>query len=113
LDKNKGIFSIKIPKTNVPSGNYILRTELLALHQGNWAGGAQFYISCLDIKVTGGSGKFPTDKGVEFPGAYTPDTPGILFDVYSGKDGMNTVEIGKTYPKIFGPPTNKKFLSQK
>ena len=44
--------------------------------------GAQFYPSCIQIEVTGSGSAFPTSF-VSFPGAYTPDTPGIVFDIYT------------------------------
>lgn len=47
-------------------GEYLLRIEQIGLHSASAKGGAQFYISCAQIKVTGsGSGQFsPT---VRFP----------------------------------------------
>lgn len=49
-------------------------------------GGAQFYIACAQVSVTGGSGsKSPSDL-VSFPGAYSPDDPGLLVDIYDAGD---------------------------
>lgn len=45
------------------------------------AGGAQFYISCYQLRVTGGGSANPS--GVSFPGAYSPTDPGILFNLYN------------------------------
>ncbi|KAK8056601.1 hypothetical protein PG993_001828 [Apiospora rasikravindrae] len=44
-------------------------------------GGAQFYIGCAQLHVTGGTGTV-TPSGVSFPGAYKATDPGILFQLY-------------------------------
>lgn len=77
---NRGKHAAKIP--NVAPGRYLLRAEIIALHQGNRQGGAQFYMECVQVEVAGGSGA-PLPPGVSFPGAYKADDPGVLFDVYN------------------------------
>ncbi|KAJ3575871.1 hypothetical protein NP233_g815 [Leucocoprinus birnbaumii] len=74
-------FTFTIPK-NVPSGQYLIRGEQIALHVASSVGGAQFYIGCAQVNViNGGSGKpSPT---VSFPGAYSATDPGILINIYS------------------------------
>jgi hypothetical protein len=69
-----------LPKS-LPSGEYLLRVEHIALHSAGSTGGAQFYISCAQIKVeNGGSGNpGPT---VAFPGAYKASDPGVLINIY-------------------------------
>jgi cellulase len=62
-------------------GDYILRPEILALHEGNKQGGAQFYMECVHVKV-GGSGTLALPAGVSFPGAYKATDPGVLFNIY-------------------------------
>ena len=54
---------------------YLVRIEHIALHQAMNQGGAQFYISCAQINVTGGSGS-KTPATVSFPGAYSGTDPG-------------------------------------
>jgi cellulase len=34
---------------DTPSGDYLLRAEVIALHTASQAGGAQFYASCYQI----------------------------------------------------------------
>lgn len=46
--------------------------------------GIQIYPSCVQVEVTGEGDAFPTEF-VSFPGAYTPTTPGIVYDLYSGR----------------------------
>lgn len=45
-------------------------------------GGAQFYIACGQVKVTGGGGTIPRPT-VKIPGVYTGNEPGILINIYS------------------------------
>jgi hypothetical protein len=79
--ENINQFTFTIPK-NVPSGQYLVRGEQIALHVASTQGGAQFYIGCGQINVVnGGSGK-PTDL-VSFPGAYKATDPGILLNIYA------------------------------
>ncbi|KAG9054944.1 hypothetical protein FS842_003721 [Serendipita sp. 407] len=72
--------SIKIP-SSLPSGEYLLRVEHIALHGAGSVGGSQHYISCAQLKVTGGGNGNPSPL-VSFPGAYSPQDPGILINIY-------------------------------
>ena len=64
----------------IADGEYLLRVEHLALHTAQQEGGAQFYLSCAQISVTGGGSSNPA--GVSFPGAYKASDPGIKFNLY-------------------------------
>jgi len=64
-----------------PSGQYLIRTEHIALHSASYYGGAQFYIACAQVQVTNGGSGTPSPL-VSFPGAYTGNEPGILIDIY-------------------------------
>jgi hypothetical protein len=79
---DKGTVSVTIPK-NLPSGDYLLRVEHIALHSASTVGGAQFYISCAQVSVTGGGSGTPSPL-VSFPGAYSATDPGIKVNIYSG-----------------------------
>ncbi|EHL00250.1 putative endo-beta-1,4-glucanase D [Glarea lozoyensis 74030] len=58
------------------------RSELIALHGAGSSGGAQFYMECAQINITGGTGaKSPAT--VSLPGAYKANDPGILVNIYS------------------------------
>src|SRR5690606_34410032 len=83
--------NLRIPSDIAP-GDYLLRTEVIALHVAGSPGGAQHYVSCFQLKVTGGGSANPS--GVSFPGAYSASDPGILFNLY----GSYT-----SYP-VPGPP---------
>ena len=72
-------YDITIPKCIAP-GKYLMRNEQIALHVAQSKGGAQFYLSCAQIEVTGGGSSTPKDL-VAFPGAYSATDPGILINI--------------------------------
>ncbi|KAF2014477.1 lytic polysaccharide monooxygenase [Aaosphaeria arxii CBS 175.79] len=72
-----------IPK-NVPSGKYLVRVESIALHQASNPGGAQIYLSCAQVQVTGGGSGSPGPL-VAFPGAYKSSDPGLIWSYYPVK----------------------------
>ncbi|KAL2018993.1 hypothetical protein VTK56DRAFT_10218 [Thermocarpiscus australiensis] len=76
----KSSFPVTIPRCIRP-GNYLLRVEQIALHVAQSPGGAQFYLSCAQLSVTGGGSTDPPNK-VSFPGAYSATDPGILINIY-------------------------------
>jgi len=64
--------------SNIAPGNYIIRHEIIALHLANEMGGAEFYPSCSQLKISGsGTGTPSSDELVSFPGAYSDTDPGI------------------------------------
>lgn len=97
---------VRIP-SDTPNGDYLVRQELLALHNGH-----ESYIQCVQIRVTGGSDGDLASKGAQlmaYPGTLTGSEPGFSFNVY----GVDP----NTYPMpgaaLFGssggsppPPTN-------
>ncbi|OTB19895.1 glycoside hydrolase family 61 protein [Daldinia sp. EC12] len=74
----KNEVSVVIPSC-LAEGDYLLRVEHIALHNSRKIGGAQFYLGCAQLHVSGGGTK--TFTGVSFPGAYSATEPGILFDI--------------------------------
>jgi len=72
--------TVKLP-SSLPSGEYLFRVEHIALHSAGSAGGAQFYISCGQINVTGGGSGSPGPL-VAFPGAYKATDPGLMINIY-------------------------------
>ncbi|KAK1222208.1 hypothetical protein PQX77_014952 [Marasmius sp. AFHP31] len=68
-----------IPKC-IPSGQYLMRHEIIALHSAGQYPGAQFYMECAQINVTGGGNASPAT--VSFPGAYQGTDPGVTFNLY-------------------------------
>ncbi|KAK3386887.1 glycoside hydrolase [Podospora didyma] len=77
----KGAFPVTIPKC-IKSGFYLLRGEHIGLHAASTSGGAQFYISCAQLGITGGGSTEPADSyKVAFPGAYKASDPGIMINI--------------------------------
>ncbi|EIM89471.1 uncharacterized protein STEHIDRAFT_118693 [Stereum hirsutum FP-91666 SS1] len=77
-----GMSSVTFPiPSELPSGQYLVRIEHIALHVAQSYGGAQFYIACGQVEVTDGGSGTPGPL-VAFPGAYTGYEPGILIDIY-------------------------------
>jgi len=84
-----------IPASLKP-GAYLIRHELLALHQANTP---QFYPECGQLIVTGSGSAFPSsDYLVSIPGAWTASDPGVNVNIYSAEAATIT-----TY-KVPGPP---------
>lgn len=79
LNTHCGKLDVKIPAGLAP-GDYLLRAEAIALHAAGGSGGAQFYLTCYQLTVTGSGTTNPT--GVSFPGAYKATDPGILINIY-------------------------------
>lgn len=75
----KGLQTFTIPSC-IPPGNYFLRAEIIALHAASTYPGAQFYMECAQINVTGGGSTKPAT--VSFPGAYHSTDPGVTIDIY-------------------------------
>ena len=74
--------SLTLP-TQVAPGDYLVRHEIIALQGAVDLGGAEFYVSCTQIRV-GGSQTGTPNQTVSFPGAYTDNEPGIYdMSVYS------------------------------
>ncbi|BGP38982.1 hypothetical protein JCM10450v2_002938 [Rhodotorula kratochvilovae] len=82
LNANKGRHTVHVPADLAP-GKYLMRFDIVGLHEAQSAGGAQFYPNCAQVEVTG-SGKTALPKGVSIPGFFTASTPGVVWVYYSG-----------------------------
>lgn len=93
IDQNS-TWTTTIP-ASVPSGNYLIRFETIALHSLP----AQLYPECAQITITGGGSRQPTaDELVSFPGAYSASDPGLTVNLYTNDALTETTYI------IPGPP---------
>ncbi|KAG8913212.1 hypothetical protein FRC02_005585, partial [Tulasnella sp. 418] len=72
-------YNFKLPSSI--SGQYLVRIEHIALHVAQSFGGAQVYISCGQLNITGGGNSTPGNL-VAIPGVYTGNEPGILINIY-------------------------------
>ncbi|KAI0796064.1 glycosyl hydrolase family 61-domain-containing protein [Abortiporus biennis] len=108
LNDNCGQFDVTIPSDIAP-GDYLLRAEVIALHVASSIGGAQFYMSCYQVSVTGGGSASPAT--VHLPGAYSATDPGILFNLYAPFSTYiipgPTVYAGGAGPAPTSPTTSK------
>ncbi|KAH6645894.1 glycoside hydrolase family 61 protein [Truncatella angustata] len=77
-----GRMDVPIP-ADTPAGDYLLRAEVIALHTAASSGGAQFYISCYQITVKGGTSTNAVPAGVSFPGAIKASDPGVLINIHA------------------------------
>lgn len=75
-------FSLPVPRC-LAEGDYLYRIEHVALHGASQPGGAQFYISCAQVHVSGGSGGKTPSNLVSFPGAYKASDPGLAVNIYN------------------------------
>ncbi|KAL4888060.1 glycosyl hydrolase family 61-domain-containing protein [Aspergillus ambiguus] len=78
--ENNNSWMVEIPPTIAP-GNYVLRHELIALHGAGSENGAQNYMQCFNLKITGTGSVQPS--GVLGTELYTPTDPGILVNIYT------------------------------
>ena len=103
IDNSNGWLT-KIPESIAP-GDYVLRHEIIALHSGGDANGAQNYPQCFNIRITGSGTEVPA--GVLGTELYKADDAGILFSIYSPVDdypipgpaliaGAGAVEVGSS-----------------
>lgn len=73
-------WTVNIP-SDIAAGNYVLRHEIIALHNAMRDNGAQAYPQCINLKVTGGGTATP--KGIPATQFYKPTDPGILVDIFN------------------------------
>ncbi|KAL2259331.1 hypothetical protein VTK26DRAFT_7037 [Humicola hyalothermophila] len=72
-------YTHNIPRC-IPDGEYLLRIQQLGLH--NPGAPPQFYISCAQVKVTGGGTTNPTPTAM-IPGAIKATDPGYAINIYN------------------------------
>ncbi|KAI0844749.1 lytic polysaccharide monooxygenase [Daldinia vernicosa] len=73
-------WQVTIPSA-LKSGNYVLRHEIIALHEGGTEGKAQMYPQCINLQVSGSGTQSP--DGVVGTQLYTSTDPGILHNIYN------------------------------
>lgn len=91
-----GKIDVTVP--DLAAGDYLIRSEIIALHEGMDVGKAQFYNGCGQITVTSSGSKSITN-GVNIQSVYKPDDKGVHFNIYGG---------ATSYP-IPGPKVNAGF----
>ncbi|KAF7550845.1 hypothetical protein G7Z17_g5445 [Cylindrodendrum hubeiense] len=101
LLENGYSWNVRIPE-NIASGNYVLRHEIIALHNAIEKYGAQNYPQCFNLKITGGGSDEP--EGVLGTELYDAEDPGIYINIYANPadyevPGPTIIEGGVTSVK--------------
>ncbi|KAK7048477.1 glycoside hydrolase family 61 protein G [Favolaschia claudopus] len=78
---NKGNVTLTIPPC-IASGDYLLRVEYIGLEYASSYPGAQFFMSCAQLSVTGTSAKVVAPSTVSIPGVYKSTDSGIVTSVF-------------------------------
>ncbi|ORY57008.1 glycosyl hydrolase family 61-domain-containing protein [Pseudomassariella vexata] len=73
-------FTIDLPST-LPAGDYLMRAEHVALHAASEVGGAQYYMGCAQLSVTGSGAGVPSPT-TKIPGLYTGEEDGLVINIY-------------------------------
>jgi cellulase len=71
------MLNVPLP-SQLATGEYLLRHELLMLHVAQSSGGAEWYPGCAQIKITSGVDGAAPDPTVSMTAAYSDSDPGIL-----------------------------------
>ncbi|TLD31181.1 hypothetical protein PspLS_02847 [Pyricularia sp. CBS 133598] len=82
LIANNGLMSVQLP-TGLPGGYYLVRPELLALHEAD-KGDPQFYTGCAQIFIDGPTGTLnvPAEDSVSIPGYVQMGQKSVTFNVW-------------------------------
>ena len=73
--------TVTIP-SEIPSGNYVLRTEVVSIHNNGAVANRQFWPQAFNIKVTGGDDSKPVPAGVKGTEIYHADDELLTYDLY-------------------------------
>ncbi|OHW91328.1 endoglucanase b [Colletotrichum incanum] len=82
--KNKGFLDVELP-SGLLAGYYIIRPELLALHQAFSLKDPQYYVGCAQLFIQNGpagSLEIPSKNLVSIPGYIDGSEPGNTFNLY-------------------------------
>ncbi|KAJ4317113.1 hypothetical protein N0V94_005120 [Neodidymelliopsis sp. IMI 364377] len=83
---NGNAHTVTIP-SEIPSGNYVLRTEVASIHNNGAVSERQFWPQAFNIKVTGGDDSAPVPKGVKGTEIYSADDQLLTWDLYQHPAG--------------------------
>lgn len=87
LIANNNSWMVEIPR-NIRPGFYVMRTEIIALHNASHEIGAQNYPQCINLQINGDGTELP--QGVLGKELYDPEDPSLHLDI---SDGMSTYKI--------------------
>ncbi|KAF3037437.1 hypothetical protein E8E11_004415 [Didymella keratinophila] len=78
---NGNAHTVTIP-SEIPSGNYVLRTEVASIHNNGAVSNRQFWPQAFNIKVTGGDDSKPVPAGVKGTEIYSTKDELLVWDLY-------------------------------
>ncbi|KAI5820763.1 glycosyl hydrolase family 61-domain-containing protein [Pyronema omphalodes] len=110
LRKANAPYKVTIPTTMAP-GDYLLRAEMITLNNaGSYAIGGQeepqFYVGCIAVTITGGDSSAKVQE-VSIPGYLTKQSPGLIWDIWNGKDkAAGSFRVG-SYPRVGPAPISE------
>lgn len=84
LIANKGLLTVELP-SGLPAGYYLVRPEVVALHQAVSLHDPQYYVGCAQIYIQDGpSGPLdiPSEYAVSIPGYIDGSEPGLKWNLY-------------------------------
>ncbi|ROW08354.1 hypothetical protein VMCG_03241 [Cytospora schulzeri] len=73
-------FTLDLP-AELPAGEYLMRAEHIALHAAEEFEGAQYYMGCAQLSVSGSGAGTPSPTS-KIPGQYTGHEDGLIIDIY-------------------------------
>ncbi|KAJ4367189.1 hypothetical protein N0V83_007719 [Neocucurbitaria cava] len=78
---NNNAQSVEIP-SDIPSGNYVLRTEVMSIHNNGAVANRQFWPQAFNIKVTGGDDSASVPSGKKGTELYSASDALLEWDLY-------------------------------
>ncbi|KAL8699606.1 MAG: hypothetical protein Q9224_001335 [Gallowayella concinna] len=101
---NDGKLSINLP-TDLAGGYYLVRPELLALHQADKTpADPQFYVGCAQLFLQSSGSSVPKDT-VSIPGHVNMQHPAMTFDIWNGPKPVSFPQFG---PSIYKSGSSKR-----
>ncbi|KAH7324437.1 glycoside hydrolase family 61 protein [Stachybotrys elegans] len=89
-------YSFTLPSC-LPDGEYLLKISQLGIHNPWPAGIPQFYTSCAQIRVTGGTNTGRFNPTLRIPGAFSSSESGYTANIYSPDFRSYTVPGGAVF----------------
>ncbi|KKO97863.1 endoglucanase B [Trichoderma harzianum] len=105
LVENNGLLSVNLPR-GLPSGYYIVRPEIVALHWAVHRDDPQYFVGCAQIFVNSdvqGPLNVPEEHLTSIPGYVDLSTPGLKYDIYQN----NLPPYPIPGPKVYIPKVDK------
>lgn len=99
--KNGNTQTVTIPK-DLPSGNYVLRTEVASVHNNGAVSERQFWPQALNIAIQNGNDNAQVPAGIKATEIYSSSDPQLTFDLYNHEAGVTFDAPGPAVASIAG-----------